>query len=97
MPAAFIAAQLAIHDPARYGEYVDRFAATLRGLDAELLVADGQPEILEGDWSYDKFVLIRFSGRQEAERWATSPAYRTIATDRVASTSTTAVLLRGVR
>jgi uncharacterized protein (DUF1330 family) len=97
MPAVFIAAQLAIHDPVRYGRYVDRFAATLRGFDAELLVADGQPEILEGEWSYDKFVLIRFSGRQEADRWATSSAYRAIAGDREAATSTTAVLLRGVR
>ena len=96
MPAVFVAAQLAIHNRARYGRYVERFAATLRSFDGELLVADGEPEVLEGEWGYDKFVLIRFSGRQEAERWATSPAYRAIAGDREASTSTTAVLLRGV-
>lgn len=42
---AYIAAQLQIHDPARYQTYSRRFASTLTGFGGRLLVADDQPDV----------------------------------------------------
>ncbi|MDY7100679.1 MAG: DUF1330 domain-containing protein [Actinomycetota bacterium] len=95
MPA-YVTAQLVIHDPVGYARYVERFAETLAPFDAELLAADDAPEVVEGSWPHDKFVLIRFGDRDEARRWADSPAYREIAADRQVATTTTSVLVRGI-
>lgn len=92
---AYVAAQLQIHDPARYQAYARRFASTLTGFDGRLLVADDQPDVLSGEWPYDKFVLLRFASTQAATEWSSSGTYRRIARDRDAAATTTALLLKG--
>lgn len=96
MAAAYIAAQLVIHDREQYDRYVAGFVATLKGFTGEVLAADERPDVVAGAWPYDKFVLIKFADRDEALRWASSPAYRAISVDREAATSTTAIVLRGL-
>jgi uncharacterized protein (DUF1330 family)/ketosteroid isomerase-like protein len=92
---AYVAAQLQIHDPARYQTYADRFVSTLTGVGGRLLVADDRPDVLDGDWPYDKFVLLQFASAQAATAWSGSDAYRRIAGDREAAATTTALLLKG--
>lgn len=94
--AAYTIAQLLIHDRKRYERYVARFAETLVDFDAQVLVADDQPESVEGDWRCEKVVVIRFRDRQEAIRWSTSVAYRRIARLRRTATTTMAILVEGV-
>ncbi len=89
-------AQLSIHDPDRYARYVMAFTDTLRPFDGRLLVADTRPEVLEGEWTLDKVVLIEFGDREEADRWATSDAYLAIAGDRKAAANATVIALRSV-
>lgn len=92
---AYVAAQLRIHDPARYQTYARRFASTLTGFGGRLLVADDQPDVLSGDWPYDKFVLLQFASTQAATEWSSSDTYGRIAHDRDAAATTTALLLKG--
>ncbi len=96
MSSAYVVAQLVIHDPIRYESYARAFASTLTDFDGQLLAADARPAALDGDWPYEKIVLIRFCDREEAMRWAASPAYQAISRDREASTTTTAILVEGV-
>ncbi len=95
--SAYVAAQLQIHDPTRYDIYARRFASTLDPFDGELLIADADAEVLVGDWRFDKFVLVRFASKQTATAWSNSADYQRIAHDRQAATSTTALLLQGLR
>ena len=95
MSAAYIVAQLRIHDRARYDRYVAGFAATLDGYQGQVLAADDEPEAVEGAWEHDRLVLLRFPDRDTAVRWSESAAYRRIATDRHAGAVTTSVLVRG--
>ena len=95
--AAYILAQLTIHDRARYDRYVAGFMDVLIRFDGRLLAADESPEVMEGSWPHEKVVLIEFKDREAALRWATSPEYRRIAVDREASTVATVLLLSGVQ
>lgn len=89
-------AELKIHDRGGYDRYAARFAESLRPFDGRLLAADERPQTIEGDWTYDKVVLIEFRDEETFRTWASSELYTEIAVDRVASTTGTVLLVRGV-
>jgi uncharacterized protein (DUF1330 family) len=89
-------AQISIHDQARYDRYAARFLGVLQHFEGRLLASDEAPEVLEGEWSHQKVVLIEFKDAAEAKRWATSPEYREIAVDREASTVATVLSFRSL-
>lgn len=91
----YVVAQLTIHHPDRYQRYVRRFHDTLAPFDGTLLAADDHPEVIEGEWDRDKIVLIAFAGHDECQRWMTSPQYQAIATDRIAATTSTVLVVNG--
>lgn len=93
---AYVLAQISIHDRATYDRYAAGFMPTLRPYDGHLLSADEHPMVLEGTWPHQKAILIGFPDQESALRWMASPAYRAISEDRLAATTGTAILLRGV-
>ena len=93
--SAYIIAQLSIHDRARYDRYAAAFLPTLQPFGGRLLAADEAPRVLEGAWPRDKLVLIAFPDAAAAQAWATSPAYRAIAVDRLAASEAVVLLAEG--
>jgi uncharacterized protein (DUF1330 family) len=93
---AFVLAQLAISDRAKYERYARAVPATLEPYGGTVVVADDAPHVLEGAWANDRVVMIGFPGPDDALAWAASDAYRRIAPLREQSTTTTAVLLSPV-
>jgi len=94
--AAYVIAQLTVHDRERYGRYAAAFLPTLAPYDGRLLAADEAPELLEGDWPHQKVVLIAFPDKAQARAWAEGPEYQAIAGDRLAATTTTALIVDGM-
>lgn len=92
----FALAQIAIHDPQRYQRYVDAFMPVLIRYRGRLLAADDSPRVVEGDWAYQKAILMAFDDREHFERWATSPEYREISRDREAATDGVVLLIGGI-
>ncbi|MGC4892675.1 DUF1330 domain-containing protein [Micromonospora sp. DT31] len=89
-------AQLTIHDPERYGRYVAAFLPVLARHGGRLLAADTAARVVEGEWPYDKAILLSFDSREDFERWSTSSEYREISRDREAATEGVVVLLDGI-
>ena len=46
--SVYAIAQLWIHDPARYGRYVERFMGVMKNYQGRVLVADEHPVVVEG-------------------------------------------------
>ena len=57
--------------------------------------ADAPPAV-EGQWPYDRTVLLRFPSREDAEAWSQSPQYQEIAKHRIAGTTSNIVYLDGL-
>jgi uncharacterized protein (DUF1330 family) len=93
---AYVIAQLAIRDRARYGRYAAGFLPTLKPFGGRLLAADEAPQVMEGDWASDKLVLIAFPDPETARAWAASPAYAAIAKDRQAASEAVVILAGGI-
>ena len=89
-------AQIRIHDRPRYDRYLGRFMPVLQQYGGRLLAADEGPDVIEGDWTYQKVILMSFLDRAAFERWSRSPEYLEISADRVAAADGVVLLLRGV-
>lgn len=74
--AHYLMGLMRIHDPVGYQAYVDGFDwAHLRRLGGEVLIVDDTAEVLEGEWTLGRIVLIRFPSREAAKQWYDSDEY----------------------
>lgn len=89
-------AQLRIHDQAPYERYVAGFMPVLRQYGGRLVVADGEPEVMEGEWAGNRVVVLAFDDRDAVTTWVNSPEYQAIVQDRWDAAETTILLVRGV-
>lgn len=94
--AAYVIAQISIHDRARYDRYVAGFMPVLRQYGGRLLIADETAEVIQGAWDRDKLVVLAFEDRPAALAWANSPEYGEISRDRIAATDGVVLLAQGV-
>lgn len=93
----YVIAQITIHDRAAYDRYLAGFMPVLIQYGGRLLVADEAPEVVQGDWSGSKVIVLSFGDRETYERWANSEEYRRISVDREAGTEGVVLLVRGVK
>ena len=89
-------AQLRITDRAAYGRYQARFMDVLRQYHGRLLVSDDTPTVEEGEWGYQKVVVLAFADAAAFTRFAQSPEYERISVDRKAGSVSIVLLVEGV-
>src|SRR3546814_17960106 len=63
-------------------KYRDRFGAVLQQYDGRLVAADDNPVVQEGQWSYEKIVILEFADLDAFNAFADSESYREIAAHR---------------
>lgn len=76
--AAYIFANVDVHDHEGYREYTSQVPATLAPFQGRFVVRAGAHEVLEGEWSPDRIVLIEFPSMELARAWYASPEYQAI-------------------
>ncbi len=74
--AAYIFADVAVHDPAGYEPYRGQVPALIAAYGGRYLVRGGATEILEGDWSPRRCVILEFPTLAQAKAFWASPEYR---------------------
>lgn len=62
-----------------------------------LLAADESPQVIEGQWGYQKVVLMSFPDEATFRGWVQSPEYQEISKDRRAGADTVVLLAQGLR
>lgn len=92
----YVLAQISIHDRERYDKYVAGFMDVLIKYRGRLLAAQERPEVVEGQWPYDKVILMSFKDHETFRAWADSPEYRHISQDRLAATTGVVLLANGL-
>jgi uncharacterized protein (DUF1330 family) len=76
-------------------EYLQRIDATLAPFGGRFIVHGSEPTVLEGDFP-GNLIVIEFPGREQAQGWYDSPAYRAILRLRTENSRGEAVLVDGV-
>jgi uncharacterized protein (DUF1330 family) len=94
--ACYLIAQINVHDREEYRKYLEGFDEVFKDYDGAILAADKEPVVLEGEWPYQRTVLISFRDVEEAQRWYNSPQYRALANQRQSASDSNIVLVRGM-
>jgi uncharacterized protein (DUF1330 family) len=74
MPA-YVILDVKINDNARYEEYKRQAAPTVEMFGGKYLARGGRTEILEGNWSPSRLVILQFPTVEQAKGWLNSPLY----------------------
>jgi uncharacterized protein (DUF1330 family) len=93
--SAYIIANVKVHDPQEYEEYLAGFMDTFTPYDGRILVATDDLEILEGEWPAVRTVVMEFSSIDRAKEWYESEQYKKLAPHRFRSATTDMILVDG--
>jgi uncharacterized protein (DUF1330 family) len=71
--AAYLIADIEVHDAAGYEEYRQAIPATLAAHGGRYLARGGSSEVLEGDWQPRRTVIVEFPSAAALKKWYNSP------------------------
>ena len=94
--AAYLVADLDIHDRNGFEEYRNGVAATIAKYGGRYLVRGGAHSKLEGTWAPTRLVILEFPSMEQAKRWYDSDDYRGLKALRLKTAKTDLVLVEGV-
>ncbi|MFN4360097.1 MAG: DUF1330 domain-containing protein [Hylemonella sp.] len=75
MSAGYIIADVTVTNPSQYEEYKKWSSEAMRVHGAEVLVRGGKAEVLEGDWTPGRLVILKFPSVAAARAFDASPEY----------------------
>ena len=91
----YFLAHIRIHDEGEYQKYLDRADEVFARYKGTYVVVDSDPEILEGEWSYDRAVVIQFESREDFMEWYNSEDYQEILKFRLKAADCDTILVKG--
>ena len=95
--AAYIIVQENLHgDQAPFEEYRKQVIATFTPYGGKFLARGGEVSVLEGEWPYDRSVILEFPSRAAAETWYQSAAYQRIIPLRLKCMTSNFVIIDGL-
>jgi uncharacterized protein (DUF1330 family) len=86
---------MSIFNRIMFGRYLEEQAKISSGFLGTVLSADEDPSIIEGDWPFDRTVLISFPDETTAMKWYHSDEYQRIAILRRCAAESNIIMLRG--
>jgi uncharacterized protein (DUF1330 family) len=75
LPSAYILANVEVTDPQQYEEYKRLSTIAMKAHGAEVCVRGGPVQVLEGDWTPDRTVILKFPSVEQARAFYDSPEY----------------------
>ncbi len=73
--SAYIIANVRVTNPEQYAEYRSLSTLAMQAHDAHVCVRGGEHRVLEGDWTPDRVVLLKFDTMAKAQAFYDSSEY----------------------
>ncbi|WP_342241188.1 DUF1330 domain-containing protein [Inquilinus sp. OTU3971] len=94
--AAYLIADIEVHDPQAYEEYKQKASSTIKQFGGRYLARGGAQEILEGSWTPTRLVLLEFPDMATLQAWYSSSEYAVVKPFRLANARSCLVAFEGV-
>ncbi len=94
--AAYVIVDIKVNDPVRYEEYKKMVPSSLAAYGGRFLARGGEVQVLEGDWSPSRVVILEFDSIERAREWLESPEYREARALRHETASSNMVVVAGL-
>jgi uncharacterized protein (DUF1330 family) len=82
-------------DPVSFADYQTKIGATIAAFGGRSLARGGATEVLEGNWTPNRLVILEFPSRARLKEWYKSPEYAPLLNLRKASSSSNLVATEG--
>lgn len=73
--SALIIVDIEVTDPVRYEDYKRLASQSIAAHGGRYLVRGGASEVLDGDWTPRRLVILEFDSFEKARAWRASPEY----------------------
>lgn len=95
MPSAYIIANVTVTNPEQYEAYKKLSTIAIQAHGAEICVRGGAVEVLEGDWSPHRMVMLKFASVVQARAFYASAEYGAARRAREGAAAMRMVLVEG--
>ena len=95
MPA-YVVVNVNVHDPKAYREYVRLAPPTIAAYGGCYLARAGRTEVLEGEWTPSRLVILEFDSAARAKEWLDSPEYSAVKHLRHRNATSDMVVIEGL-
>ncbi|MBM3124385.1 MAG: DUF1330 domain-containing protein [Chloroflexi bacterium] len=72
---AYVIVDIDVNDPVGYEEYKRLAPPAVHLYGGKYIARGGRTEVLEGDWSPKRLVILQFESMDQAKRWLSSEEY----------------------
>jgi uncharacterized protein (DUF1330 family) len=96
MPSAYIIADVTVTNQEQYAEYRKLSSIAVQAYEAEFCVRGGAVEVLEGDWTPDRVVVLKFPSLVQAQAYYHSVEYTAAIQARQGAAVMRMVMVEGV-
>jgi uncharacterized protein (DUF1330 family) len=93
--SAFLIAEISVEFPDLYSGYKELVAPTLGAFGGAFVVRGGEVETLEGGWTPERIVVLRFETKALARAWWNSAEYAPAKEIRQAAAATQMIIVEG--
>ncbi len=94
--AAYVITEIDVTDPAGYEEYKKMGPPTVAAYGGKFIARGGKTEVLEGDWSPRRIVILQFDSLERAKEWWSSREYGPAKRVRQRTAKTDMIVVEGV-
>lgn len=94
--AAYVIVNDEVLDESTFADFRERVSATVEAHGGRYLVRGGSVDVIEGDWSIDRLIVVEFDNVGAARGWLESAEYAELKTVRERSANANVVVVEGV-
>ncbi|MFQ5775631.1 MAG: DUF1330 domain-containing protein [Kiloniellaceae bacterium] len=94
--AGYLIAHIDVTDPQAFEAYRAAVPAVIEKFGGRYLVRGGAVDVLEGDWTVPRLVILAFDSVERASKFYASPEYQEILPLRLAAAKGTVAIVEGV-
>lgn len=95
--SALIIVDIDVTDPVRYEDYKRLASASIAAWGGRYLVRGGESEVLDGDWTPRRLVVLEFDSVDQAKAWRASPEYAQAKAVREECARSNMIVVEGIR
>ena len=88
--------QINVTNPENYKEYITKVTPIVKKFGGEYMVRGGKSENVEGQWYYERTVVLKFPTYEMVHKWHESEEYKPIKKIRVDNSDCNAIIIEGI-
>ena len=94
--AAYVIIDAKVTDDSAFRTHLDQVPAIVKAHGGRYLVRGGAHEVIRGDWTPDRLVVLEFDSVQQAREWQDAPDYADLREKLNRFSETNVVIVEGV-